>query len=178
MDRVPELISAERIHARVGELAAEIVAADGHAAASELLVVVVLNGAFVFAADLLRAFDREGAGPGIDFLAVSSYGDGTRSSGDVEFRCPPKCSVEGRSVLLVDDILDTGRSLGAVKEWLEQQGAARVRTCVLLDKPTRRETAMEADYIGFEIPDRFVVGYGLDYAEQYRHLPYVGALEA
>jgi hypoxanthine phosphoribosyltransferase len=175
MDPVPELISASRIAERVEELAGEIAGADG---ADGLHVVVVLNGAFVFAADLLRAFDRRGARPGVDFLAVSSYGDGTESSGDVQFRCPPKCPVEGRDVLLLDDILDTGRSLGVVKRWLERHGAARVRTCVLLDKPARRVAEMEVDFRGFEVPDRFLVGYGLDHAERYRHLPYVGYVDA
>lgn len=177
MDGVPELISADRITARVRELASEIVSSEGPDRASELLVVVVLNGAFVFAADLLRALDEEGAGPAVDFLAVSSYGEGTESSGDVLFRCAPKCTVRDRDVLLVDDILDTGRSLAAVSGWLADQGAARVRTCVLLDKPERREVSLQAEFKGFDVPDRFVVGYGLDLGERYRHLPYVGVLE-
>ena len=177
MDPVPELISADSITARVRELASEIVATEGADRASELLVVVILNGAFVFAADLLRALDALDAGPAVDFVAVSSYGDGTESSGEVEFRCAPKGSAKDRDVLLVDDILDTGRSLAAVSTWLLAEGAARVRTCVLLDKPDRRKVAFQADFKGFDVPDRFVVGYGLDLGERYRHLPYVGVLE-
>lgn len=175
MARVPVLIGAERIAARVRELAEQIVReTEG---ADDLVVLVLLKGAFVFAADLIRALDACGAAPPVDFLTVSSYRSSSVSCGEVTFETRPRLDVRGRDVLLVDDILDTGRSLSAVKAWLVGQGAARVRTCVLLDKPARRAIAVEADFRGFEVPDRFLVGYGLDYDERYRHLPYVGAID-
>ncbi len=177
MERVSELIGAEAIANRVSELAREIVEGEGQEGAGELFLVVLLNGAFVFAADLLRALDALGAAPAVDFVAVSSYEMGMESTGTITFRCEPKGGVEGKDVLLVDDIVDTGRSLVAVTSWLEAQGATRVRTCTLLDKPSRRAVDVSADYTGFEIEDRFVVGYGLDCAERWRHLPYVGVLE-
>ena len=177
MERVSELIGPEAIASRVRELAREIVEGEGTDGTGDLFLVVLLNGAFVFAADLLRALDTLGAAPTVDFLAVSSYEMNRESKGHVTFRCAPKASVAGRDVLLVDDIVDTGRSLVAVKGWLEENGATRVRTCTLLDKPSRRAVDVTADYRGFEIDDHFVVGYGLDCAERYRHLPYVGILE-
>lgn len=177
MERVSELIGAEAIADRVRELAAEIVASEGREAVDDLLIVVLLNGAFVFAADLVRALARLGASPTVDFLAVSSYEAGTESTGRVEFRCPPKLGVAERDVLLLDDIVDTGHSLTVVRRWLTDRGAKRVRTCALLDKPSRRVTDEKPDFWGFEIPDHFVVGYGLDHTEHWRHLPYVATLE-
>ncbi len=177
MDRVPELISAESIAARVRELAAEIVTARASDPANGFVVLVLLKGAFVFAADLVRALDERGAAPPIDFISVSSYGSASESSGSVTLEAHPRVDLAGKDVLLVDDILDTGRSLEAVTRWLRDQGARRVRACVLLDKPSRRVAEIAADFTGFEVPDRFVVGYGLDYDERYRHLPYVGVLD-
>ena len=177
MDRVPPLISAETIAARVEELAAEITTAREADPANHFVVLVLLKGAFVFAADLVRALDARGATPPIDFMSVSSYGSQDVSSGDVVLETRPRIDVAGKDVLLVDDILDTGRSLQAVSRWLTAQGARRVRACVLLDKPSRRVVDVSADFRGFEVPDRFLVGYGLDHDERYRHLPYVGILE-
>lgn len=176
MESVSELIGADVIALRVHELAAEIVRTRDEDEGDDLLVLVLLKGAFVFAADLLRALDQAGAVPQVDFLTASSYGTSTTSSGQVRLGTEPATTVEDRDVLLVDDIVDTGRSLTAVRMWLETRGAGRVRTCVLLDKPSRREVAVTADFTGFEVPDRFIVGYGLDCAEKYRHLPYVGVL--
>ena len=177
MDRVPPLISADSIASRVRELATEIVAARDAEPANDFVVLVLLKGAFVFAADLVRALDHAGATPPIDFMSVSSYGSGDVSSGAVVLETKPRIDVTGKDVLLVDDILDTGRSLEAVSRWLREEGARRVRACVLLDKPSRRVVEVDADFCGFEVPDRFLVGYGLDYDERYRHLPYVGVLE-
>lgn len=177
MERVPELISSASIAARVRELAGEIVNARDEDPANDFVVLVMLKGAFVFAADLVRALDEEGATPPIDFMKVSSYGSGEVSSGAVVLETKPRLDVAEKDVLLVDDILDTGRSLEAVSRWLREEGARRVRTCVLLDKPSRRIVEVAADFRGFEVPDRFVVGYGLDHDERYRHLPYVGVLE-
>lgn len=140
----------------------------------EFVVVVILKGALVFTADLLR---RMPIPLEIECINVASYHGGTESSGQVDFldaKLPP---VEGRAVLLVDDILDTGRTMAAVAAKLQEQGAERVRSCVLLSKDKERATAGEADYVGFGIGVEFVVGYGLDYRGLYRNLPYIGVLK-
>ncbi|MFP6855656.1 MAG: hypoxanthine phosphoribosyltransferase [Roseibacillus sp.] len=140
----------------------------------ELMVVVILKGALVFSADLLR---RMPIPLEIECLNVASYHGGTESSGRVDFldaKLPP---VEGRSVLVLDDILDTGRTLAAVAEKLREQGAAKVKSCVLLSKDRARVAAVEADFVGFGIGDEFVVGYGLDFQGLYRNLPYIGVLK-
>jgi hypoxanthine phosphoribosyltransferase len=140
-----------------------------------LLVIVLLNGAMVFAADLLRRVPRALE---IECLHVSSYHGGTESTGRVDFGSPAFPDVRGRQVLLLDDILDTGRTLHAVSRRLEEGGAALVRRAVLLAKDKPRAVAVEAEYAGFVIGDEFVVGYGLDYQGRYRNLPYVGVLRA
>lgn len=140
----------------------------------EFVVVVILKGALVFTADLLRQL------PGklqIETLNVASYHGGTESSGQVDFLDKELPNVEGKRVLLVDDILDTGRTLHAVGEHLNEHGAEMVRTCVLLSKDKERAEEVDADYVGFVIGDEFVVGYGLDYEGRYRNLPYVGVLK-
>jgi hypoxanthine phosphoribosyltransferase len=172
MDRVTTLFDAERIARRVDELAAEI----AKSLPRELVLVVVLKGGFVFAADLMRALDRFGVILGVDFLRLSSYGTSRESSGTIR-TIGPAPDVAGRDVLLVDDIVDTGRSLVAARGLLLERGAASVATCVLLDKPCRREVEVEPDFVGFPIEDVFVVGYGIDFAEQHRHLPYIGSVD-
>ena len=171
------LFSAEQIAARVENLADEIVAGTA-ASDSELLVVVILKGSFVFAADLIRALDRAGASAQVDFITLSSYGAGTASSGTVAVTHDLVEDVEGRSVLIVDDVLESGRTLAFACETLRHRGAASVRTCLLLDKPEKRKVPIEADYVGFAIGDKFVVGYGLDLAHRYRGLPYIGVVRA
>jgi hypoxanthine phosphoribosyltransferase len=141
----------------------------------ELLVIVVLKGSFVFAADLIRALHGAGAAPRVDFLTLASYGAGTESRGAVELVRDISEDVAGRQVLLVDDIVDTGRTLKFAKDEMARRGAA-VRTCLLLDKPARRAVEIKPDYVGFTIEDRFVVGYGLDLAHMYRGLPYIGVV--
>ena len=166
------LISAQEIRKRVGELGKQITADfEGR----DLLCVGILRGAFVFLADLVRqiAVPVE-----VEFIRCSSYRDRTVSSGQVEIELakePAKFSE--RAVLVVDDILDAGWTLKNVREELLRRGAAEVRTCVLLDKPSRRATPFEADYIGFTIDNHFVVGYGMDCGERYRNLPFIAALE-
>ena len=172
MERITPHLSAERIAARVGEMAREIVASLPDPENRELVLVVILKGAFVFAADLARALRAAGASTRVEFIRLSSYGDATNSSGVVKVFTAPPDGLAGHQVLLVDDILDTGRSLHQAKMMLEESGA-EVRLCVLLDKPSRREVAVDPDFIGFEIPNRFVVGYGIDYAEEFRDLPFI-----
>ena len=142
-------------------------------AGKDVLVVSLLSGTVLFLADLLRRLPFPLR---VDFLGVSSYEAGTES-GTLVFNKELKLDVRGTHVLVVDDILDTGKTLRAVTEKIAALKPASIRTCVLLDKKARREVAIEADFVGFEIPDKFVVGYGLDFAERYRNLPYVGVLK-
>ncbi|MDX1540266.1 MAG: hypoxanthine phosphoribosyltransferase [Geminicoccaceae bacterium] len=172
-ESIRKLFDKGEIASRVGELADEIIAAVGR----EFAVVGVLKGSFVFMADLVRALDQAGARPRIEFMRLASYGQKKESSGEVMLLGDAPRDFEGRPVLLVDDIVDTGLSLSFGKKLLEERNVGRVWTCALLDKPERRRVDIKADFVGFEIPDLFVVGYGIDYAEQYRHLPYIGAVE-
>ena len=142
----------------------------------DVLMIGVLKGSFVFMADLMRRLDDLGLRPAIDFLRLSSYGDAMESSGDVKLIGPLPQALADRAVLLVDDIVDTGRTLVFARQLLLTEGARHVWTCVLLDKPERREVPFDANFVGFEIPDIFVVGYGVDYAEEIRHLRYIGAV--
>jgi len=158
------------IAVRIEALAAEIANAD----LENLIVISILKGSFIFAADLIRSLHEAGLAPEVDFLFLSSYGKGTASSGTVVVLRDIEIDVAGRSVLLVDDILESGRTLAFAKQLLREKGAERVATCVLLDKPGRRAAAIEADFRGFECPDAFVVGYGMDLAHRYRELPFVG----
>jgi hypoxanthine phosphoribosyltransferase len=173
MATVTMLFDERRIARRVEALAAEI----AKVLPREVVLVVVLKGAFVFAADLMRALDRAGLILRVDFMRLSSYGNSTESSGMVRAVGPIPDDVSGRDVLLVDDIVDTGRSLAAARSLLLERGAAAVSNCVLLDKPSRREVEVEPDFVGFTIDDVFVVGYGIDFAEQHRHLPYIGTID-
>lgn len=140
-------------------------------------VVCILTGAFLFTADLVRALSRLGARPRVDFVALKSYGQSTESSGEVRLAGDVPEDLEGRAVVLVDDILDTGRTLERARELLTERGAGPIRTAVLLDKPARRTLPVSADYVGFEVDDVFVVGYGIDYAERWRHLPYLAYVD-
>ncbi len=143
----------------------------------DLLVVAVLKGSFMFVADLIRAMHRAGMTPQVEFVHLSSYRNAMISSGQVEILRDVQSDVRGREVLLVDDILESGRTLAFAKDLLSARGAAKVSTAVLLEKPGQRAVNIKADYIGFECPDYFVVGYGMDVAHAYRQLPYVGVIE-
>ncbi|MFO1067493.1 MAG: hypoxanthine phosphoribosyltransferase [Geminicoccaceae bacterium] len=169
-DTVSVMFDAQVIGKRVDELAADI----ARTLSGPFTVAGLLKGAFVFVADLVRALDRAGCTPRVEFLQVSSYGLGRESSGNVKVIGGMPDSVQSQTVLLVDDIQDTGRTIAFTKALLEEHGAARVWTCALLDKPSRRVVGGDCDFTGFVIPDVFVVGYGIDYAEKYRHLPYIG----
>ena len=164
------LIPAPAIAERVATLGAEVAAAipDG-----DLLVVGVLRGAFIFMADLVRALPRPHT---CDFLAVRSYGDATETSGVVEITNDLGLPIEGKHVLLVEDIVDTGLTLKYLVGLLAARKPASLRICALLSKPSRRRVEVKVDFLGFEVPDVFVVGYGLDAAQKHRHLPYIAEL--
>jgi len=165
------MISAEQLRNRVDEMVEKI----AQSIASENLVIVgVLRGSFMFLADLVRALHRHNLHPRIDFMTLQSYGGGTVSSGNVRILKDVSVDLDGADVLLVDDILDSGRTLRFAVRHIQNKGAARVFTCCLLDKPARRAVDIQADFSGFEIPDAFVVGYGLDYDSHYRELPFLG----
>lgn len=163
------LITDEQIARRVKSLARAI---ERDFRGREMVVVSLLNGTVMFLADLIRHLNLPLR---LDFIGVSSYGSGTES-GELVFTKELRLDVRGRDVLLVDDILDTGNTLSRVLPKLERLEPRRIRTCVLLDKPSRRVEKIHADHVGFAIPDLFVVGYGLDFAERYRNLPFVGVL--
>jgi hypoxanthine phosphoribosyltransferase len=168
------LISAEAIARRVEELAQEIAAAR----LDNLIIVAVLKGSFIFAADLIRALHRQGLAPEIDFIFVASYGVGTASSGDVKILRDVESELQGRDVVIVDDILDSGRTLAFAKARLERRGARSVKTCVLIDKQSARAAAITPDFTGFPCLPVFVVGYGMDLAHRYRELPFIGEVAA
>ena len=170
---IRNLISESDIALRVSTLAGEIV----DQCPGGLLVVVILKGSFVFAADLIRALERAGAAPEVDFITLSSYGAGTTSSGEVRLDRDLTGEVAGRNVLIVDDVLESGRTLVFARQLMVDRGAARVSTCLLLDKDVPRNEPIEADFVGFSIGTEFVVGYGLDLAHLYRGLPYIGVVQ-
>ena len=167
------LLTDEAIQNRVRELGAQI-AADYEG--KNPVMICILKGAVMFYTDLLRAMPIPLS---LDFMAVSSYGNRTKASGEVEIRKDLSNSIERRHVIIVEDIIDSGFTLTYLSRMLEARGAASLKICTLLDKPSRRAPGitLKADYSGFEIPDGFVVGYGLDYAERYRNLPYIGILK-
>jgi hypoxanthine phosphoribosyltransferase len=164
------LLSGEQVQARVAELGAQL-ASDyaGH----EPVLISVLKGSIIFLADLVRAMPIPLS---IDLMEVSSYGASTESSGQVRILKDLSTSIAGREVIVVEDIIDTGLTLNYLLRYLHDKGPASIRICCLLDKPARRLAEIEIDYRGFTIPDRFVIGYGLDYGERYRNLPYIGVL--
>jgi hypoxanthine phosphoribosyltransferase len=168
--QIDVIFQPDQIAARI-----EVVARDiAKARLDNLLVIAVLKGSFVFAADLIRALHRSGLSPEVDFITLSSYRKSTKSTGAVEILRDIETSVDGRNVLLVDDILESGRTLAFAKDLVSARGAKVVKTCVLLNKPIKRAVQVEADYKAFDCPEVFVVGYGMDVGHRYRELPYVG----
>ncbi len=165
------LLSEEEIKARVQELGDQLYDAFHD---RNPLFVGVLKGCFIFMADLVRAAQLKSE---LEFIGVSSYQNGTKSSGVVQITRDLQEDINGRDVIIVEDILDSGNTLEFLKNYLMAKGAASVTIVTLLDKPARREKAITADYAGFVVPDEFVVGYGLDYAQQYRNMPYIGVLK-
>ncbi|MDF2617343.1 MAG: hypoxanthine phosphoribosyltransferase [Xanthobacteraceae bacterium] len=168
--KVEVLFDAETIAARNRELVEEVVAAKPE----KLIVIAVLKGSFVFAADLIRAMHAAGLAPEVEFITLSSYRDARISSGQVTVLRDVESDVRGRDVLLVDDILESGRTLAFAKDLLAARGARRVMVCVLLEKAHKRAVQIEADFVGFECPDYFVVGYGMDVSHAFRQLPFIG----
>jgi hypoxanthine phosphoribosyltransferase len=164
------LVQADELQHRITEMAAEV---SRDYAGKDLLLIGVLKGAVFFLADLMRQLDIPCE---VDFMAVASYGSSTDSSGVVRILKDLDAPLEGRHVLIVEDIVDSGLTLQYLMRTLEARGPASLQVCALLTKPERRKVEMPARYVGFEIPDKFAIGYGLDYAERYRNLPYVAAL--
>ncbi len=165
------LFTEEELQKRVAELGAQITA---DYAGKKPVLASVLRGSYIFMADLTRQIRLPLT---VDFMAVSSYGSSTTSSGQVEIRKDLSDSIEGRDLIIVEDILDSGNTLYYLRDILSARHPASIKICTLLDKPERRTKPIEADYKGFTIPDAFVVGYGLDYDERYRNLPYIGILK-
>ncbi|MDL2293412.1 hypoxanthine phosphoribosyltransferase [Ruminococcaceae bacterium OttesenSCG-928-D13] len=165
------MLTAEQVQQKVEALGAEI---SRDYAGKDLLLLSVLKGSVIFMADLMRAITIPAE---IDFMAVSSYGSGTKSSGVVRIIKDIEIDLEGKEILIVEDILDSGATLSYLKELLLGRNPSSVKVVTLLDKPSRRKADIRADYVGFEVPDEFLVGYGLDYAEKYRNLPDIGVLK-
>ncbi|MBP1736441.1 MAG: hypoxanthine phosphoribosyltransferase [Oscillospiraceae bacterium] len=165
------LFSAEELHRRVTELGAEI---SRDYQGRQPMLISILRGAFIFMADLVRSIEVPCT---IDFMAVSSYGSGTTSSGQVQITKDLSDDIEGRDIIVVEDILDSGNTLYYLLQILAARKPSSVRLCTLLNKPERRVKEVDVTYSGFSIPDAFVVGYGLDYNERYRNLPYIGILK-
>ena len=165
------LFSEEQLDRRVREIAAQI---EKDYEGKEIMLISVLRGSFIFMADLSRRIDLPCT---LDFMSVSSYGKGTSSSGQVQITKDLSSDISGQHIIVGEDILDSGNTLSYLLKLLEQRNPASIRLCTLLDKPERRVKEVKVDYSGFTIPDAFVVGYGLDYAEQYRNLPYIGILK-
>ncbi|EGR02265.1 hypoxanthine phosphoribosyltransferase [Vibrio cholerae HC-64A1] len=163
------MISEQEVAQRIRELGQQIT--EHYQGSSDLVLVGLLRGSFVFMADLARQIHLTHQ---VDFMTASSYGNSMQSSRDVRILKDLDDDIKGKDVLLVEDIIDTGNTLNKVKEILALREPKSIRICTLLDKPTRREVDVEVNWVGFEIPDEFVVGVGIDYAQKYRHLPYIG----
>ena len=173
MTTVKQMYGADEIADRIEVLAAEIAAEiSGH-----LTVIGVLKGSFIFLADLVRALDRAGLPCRVEFLRLSSYGNKQKASGDVVLIGGYPDVYSDGTILLVDDIVDTGNSITYAINLLKAGSTMKIKTCTLLDKPSRREVDVDVGFVGFTIPDKFVVGYGIDYAKNYRSLPYLGIVE-
>lgn len=171
---VRPLFSADQIAARVVEVAHDIAASEPKG----LLVVIVLKGGFVFGADLVRALALENVRLEIEFISLSSYGSGRKTSGEVRVVRDIEVEVSGRDVLIVDDVLDSGLTLKFARDLMRSRGARRAAIAVMVDKPEGRRAEIKADYVGFTCPNYFVVGYGMDAAHAWRELPYVGVVES
>lgn len=166
------LFSQDRIDERIKELSVEI----SSAGLDDFLIIAILSGSFIFASDLIRSFYFQSLSPEVDFITLASYHGGTESSGKVDVIRDISHSVQDRNILLVDDILESGRTLSFAADLMTKRGAASVSTCVLLDKKIKRVIPMEPDFKAFECPDVFVVGYGMDFDHRLRELPFIGRI--
>jgi len=170
-EHISELISEEKVNARICELGRQI---TKDYAGKDLRLICILKGGVFFMCELAKHIDMNVT---LDFMSTSSYGSGTQSSGVVKIIKDLDEPLEGKDVIIVEDIVDTGRTLSYLMEILRKRNPSSLKLCTLLDKPERRETDVHVDYVGFQIPDAFIVGYGLDYAQNYRNLPYIGVIE-
>lgn len=170
-NKIKVLLSEEEVDARIAELGAQI---SKEYEGEEIFMICTLKGACFFACELAKRITVPVA---LDFMSVSSYGNGSVSSGKIIMKKDLEESIVGKNVIVVEDIVDTGRTLSYLMDNLKQRGPKSLKLCAMLDKPDRRVVDIKVDYTGFEIPDLFVIGYGLDYAQRYRNLPYIGVLE-
>ena len=170
-NKIKVLLSEEEVDARIAELGAQI---SKEYEGEEIFMICTLKGACFFACELAKRITVPVA---LDFMSVSSYGNGSVSSGKIIMKKDLEESIVGKNVIVVEDIVDTGRTLSYLMDNLKQRGPKSLKLCAMLDKPDRRVVDIKADYTGFEIPDLFVIGYGLDYAQRYRNLPYIGVIE-
>jgi len=170
---ISQLISSEQVARRISMLANEI----SKELPKDIMVIALLRGSFVFTADLIRAFHATGITPQVDFMTLESYGSGTESSGNITVIRDIRENVVGRDVLLVDDILESGRTLNFAREQIAARNPKSLKIAVMLEKPGKRKVSVDADYVGFTIEDKFVVGMGLDYANFYRELPFIGVVD-
>ncbi len=170
-DKIRVMIPEEEVDAKIREIAAQI---TKDYEGKEVHLICILKGSIFFTCELAKRIDLPVT---LDFMSVSSYGDGTESTGRVKIVKDLDENIEGKDVIVIEDIIDTGRTLSHLMEVLKVRKPATLKLCTLLDKPSRRVVDVEVDYTGFEIPDEFVVGYGLDFAQKYRNLPYIGVVE-
>ena len=171
MDKIKVLIDEEKLNKRISEIASQI---EKEYDGKEITLICILKGSVFFTVDLAKKIKGDVK---LEFIRVSSYNDGTESSGEIKMKLDLKDSIKGKDVIVIEDIIDTGRTLSYLIEYLKMKKPNSVKLCALLDKPDRRVEKVKVDYTGFEIPDKFVVGYGLDFDEKYRNLPYVGYIE-
>lgn len=171
--RIDVLLSVDELEKRVRSLALEI----AQSMPSDIMIVSLLRGSFVFTADLIRALHFSGVKPQVDFMTLASYGSGTQSSGKVQIIRDIVEDVSDRDILIVDDILESGNTLTFARNLINQRGAKNIKIAVMLEKPNKRKADIKADFVGFTIADKFVVGYGLDYANYYRELPFIATVD-
>lgn len=171
MEEVKVLIDEEKLHKRVDEIAAQI---ESEYKGKEIIFICILKGSVFFTVDLAKKINGDIK---LEFIRVSSYNEGTESSGEIKMKLDLKDSIQGKDVIVIEDIIDTGRTLSYLIEYLKMKKPNSLKLCALLDKPERRVRKVKVDYTGFQIPDKFIVGYGLDVDEKYRNLPYVGYIE-
>ena len=171
MVQVKTLIEEEKLHERIKEIAKQI---EKEYEGKEITLICILKGSVFFTVELAKNIEGDVK---LEFIRVSSYGEGTESTGEIKMKLDLKDSIKGKDVIVIEDIIDTGRTLSYLIEYLKMKKPNSVKLCALLDKPDRRVKDVKVDYTGFQIPDKFVVGYGLDWDEKYRNLPYIGYIE-